>query len=108
MAEQKFRIITLACSFINIAFVTHTTVIPDVHAIIVNGPVILAKWGPELFYGSTRCQIHFMDPDAHYHIPKISLTLYVVVHMHVLMKNTVNGGEKIKFLTYFTNAVPQV
>jgi hypothetical protein len=52
MAEQKFRIIILAYSFINIAFVTHTTVIPDVHAIIINGPVILAKLGPELFYGS--------------------------------------------------------
>jgi len=73
MAEQKFRIILLACSFINIAFVTHTTAIPDVHAIIIIGPAILAKWGPELFYGSHRCQIHSMN-DAHYHIWKITTT----------------------------------
>jgi hypothetical protein len=49
MAGQIFRIILLACSFINIAFVTPTTVIPDVPAVIINGPVILTRWGPELF-----------------------------------------------------------
>jgi hypothetical protein len=54
MAKRKFRIILLACSFPNIAFVTHTTVIPDVHATIINGPVILAKLGLELFYDSAR------------------------------------------------------
>jgi len=75
MAEQKFKIIILAYSFIHFAFFTQTTVVLNVHAIIIkNSPVILAKWGPELFYGSPRCHIHFMDPDSHYHIRKITTT----------------------------------